>query len=77
MKVQVLGTCCPKCKRLEELVREIVADLGLEHEVEKVSDIKDIMAFGVMATPALVIDGKVRVSGKVPTTAELKEMLRG
>ncbi len=76
MKVQVLGTCCPKCKKLEERVDEVVGELGLECEVEKVSDIKDIMAFGVMMTPALAIDGEVKSTGKLLSVDEIKELLQ-
>lgn len=77
MKIQVLGTCCPKCKRLVELVDEIVSELGPGYEVEKVTDIKDIMAFGVMMTPALAIDGEVKSSGKLLTPDEIRELIQG
>jgi len=76
VKVQILGTGCPKCNKLEERVQEVVGELGLDCEVEKVSDIKEIMAMGVMLTPALVVDGTVKSSGKVPSADELTEMLR-
>ena len=76
MKVQVLGTCCPKCKRLVELVDEVVSELGPGYEVEKVTDIRDIMAFGVMMTPALAIDGEVKSTGKLLSVDEIKELLQ-
>lgn len=76
MKVQVLGTCCPKCRKLSERVDDVISELGLECEVEKVSDIKDIMAFGVMMTPALAIDGEIKSMGKLLSVDEIKELLR-
>ena len=75
MKVQILGTGCPKCKKLAENAETAVKELSLECEIEKVTDINDIMAFGVMMTPALVIDGEVKTSGKVPPAADIKDML--
>jgi small redox-active disulfide protein 2 len=75
MKVQILGTGCPKCKKLAENAAEAVAGLGLACDVEKVTDINEIMTFGVMMTPALAIDGQVKVVGKVPSPEEIKKML--
>lgn len=75
MKIQVLGTGCPKCKKLEEMARKAADELNLDCSIEKVSRINDIMAMGVMSTPALAIDGKVVVSGRLPGDAELREML--
>jgi len=77
LKVQVLGTCCPKCKKLSERVDEVIGELGLACEVEKVSDIKGIVAFGVMMTPALAIDGEVKSTGKLLSVDEIKELLQG
>ena len=74
-KVQVLGPGCPNCTRLAENVQAAVTDLGVEAQVEKVSDIGAIVSFGVMATPALVVDGEVKVVGKVPSVAEIKGFL--
>ena len=76
MKIQVLGTGCAKCELLAEQAGRAVSELGLETEVEKVTDINEILGFGVMMTPALVIDGDVKVVGKVPSLDELKEMLK-
>ena len=76
LKVQILGTCCPKCKKLSERVDDVVGELGLDCEVEKVSDIKDIMAFGVMMTPALAINGEVKSTGKLLSVDEIKELLQ-
>jgi small redox-active disulfide protein 2 len=75
MKIAVLGTGCAKCTKLYDTAREAVAALGLDAEVQKVSDIQQILAYGVMITPALVVDGQVKLAGKVPTVDELKAML--
>lgn len=74
--IQVLGTGCPKCKKLEELTRKAAQELGLECEVLKVTDINAIMTFGVMMTPALAVDGVVKVSGRVPSVEEIKSMVK-
>ncbi|HAN18573.1 MAG: redox-active disulfide protein 2 [Bacteroidetes bacterium GWC2_33_15] len=75
MEIKVLGTGCPKCKTLEKLTKETVEKLGLDAEVSKVEDIVDIMNYGVMRTPALVINKKVVLSGRIPTEKELTEIL--
>ena len=75
MKIQILGTGCAKCKQLTEHAETAARNLGLEYQLEKVTDIKDIMQFGVMATPALAIDGKVKLVGKVATPAEIQTIL--
>jgi len=75
LKVQILGTGCSKCKTLAEHAEKAAKELGLDCTIEKVSDLKEIMKFGVMITPALVVDGKVKVAGKVPTSEEIKSML--
>jgi small redox-active disulfide protein 2 len=75
MKIQVLGTGCAKCKSLEKAVREVVAQNDIDAEVTKVEDIMEIMKFNVMTTPALVVDGKVVVKGRVPSIDELKQIL--
>lgn len=76
MKLEILGTGCAKCATLEEMTRAAVRDLGLDDaEVVKVQDIKAIMAYGVMTTPALAADGEVVVSGRVPTQAELTSLI--
>ncbi len=74
-RVQVLGTGCPKCEKLAENAEAAARELGLECEVEKVTDIEAIMAFNVMMTPALAVDGDVKVVGKVPSVEEIKELL--
>jgi small redox-active disulfide protein 2 len=77
MKIQVLGTGCSKCKQLTANAERAVVELGLGVIVEKVEDLREIMKFKVMSTPALVVDGQVRCSGKVPSAEELKAYLRG
>ena len=77
MEVKVLGSGCANCVRLEKLAREAAAEMGLAAEIQKITDIKEIMGYGVMSTPALVVDGKVKVAGRVPGKDELKKMLQG
>jgi small redox-active disulfide protein 2 len=74
-KLQILGTGCAKCNALAEATIKAANEIGLEYEVEKVTDIKAIMSFGVMMTPALAVDGAVKVTGKVPGHSELKALL--
>jgi len=74
-KLQILGTGCPKCKKLAEATEEAAKGLGIEYQLEKVTDITAIMSFNVMMTPALAVDGKVKVSGKIPSVAELRTIL--
>ena len=74
-KIQILGTGCPKCKKLAENAESAAKDLGIEYELEKVTQINDIMAMGVMMTPALAIDGEVKVTGKVISPEDIKAML--
>lgn len=75
MEIKVLGTGCAKCKQLEKTVRQAVDELGIDARVEKVSELTDIMAYGIMATPGLVIDGEVRVAGRLPKLDELKSLI--
>ena len=75
MKVSVLGTGCAKCEKLYTTVEQAIGEMGLDAELQKVSGIQEIMAFGVMMTPALAVDGEVKVAGKVPSLEEIKEML--
>ena len=77
MIIQILGTGCPKCEQLTRTAEAAAKELGLAYELEKVSDINDIIAFGVMMTPALAVDGVVKVSGKVPALAEVVALLGG
>ncbi len=73
--LQILGTGCPKCKKLAENTEAAAKALGLDYQLEKVTEITKIMAFGVMITPALVVDGQVKVAGKVPSPEDIKKML--
>ncbi len=75
MKLQVLGTGCPKCKKLAEQTEQAAEELGLDYELEKVTDINAIMQMGVMMTPALAVDGQVKVTGKVPSVDEIKQLI--
>jgi small redox-active disulfide protein 2 len=75
MKIQILGTGCAKCKQLTEHAETAASNLGLDYQLEKVTDIKAIMQFGVMATPALAIDGTVKLVGRVATPAEIQTIL--
>jgi small redox-active disulfide protein 2 len=74
-KIQILGTGCAKCQKLTENATVAARDLGVPYELEKVTDLQQIMAFGVMRTPALVVDGVVKVAGKVPSPQEIKQFL--
>ena len=73
--LQILGTGCPSCNRLAALTKQAATELGVEFELEKVTQIDRILSFDVPGTPALVVDGAVRVAGRVPSLAELKEMI--
>ena len=75
MIVKVLGPGCANCQNLEKATRTALADLGLEATVEKVTDFADIAGYGVMRTPALVVDEKVVLSGRVPTVAQVRDLL--
>ena len=75
MKLKILGTGCAKCNNLTQATEKAAQALGLPYELEKITDLKQIMAFGVMTTPALVVDGKVKVAGKVPSVDEIKALL--
>jgi small redox-active disulfide protein 2 len=74
-KIQVLGPGCPNCKRLADLTERVARELGIEFELEKITEITQITQFGVMATPGLVVDGEVLISGRVPSEAEVKKLL--
>jgi len=74
-KIEVLGPGCAKCKVLFEHAEQAAKELGLEFEIEKVTDIEKIIGYGVMMTPALVVDGEVKLSGRVPSTEQLKAVL--
>ncbi|MGM0509164.1 MAG: thioredoxin family protein [Fusobacteriota bacterium] len=77
MEIKVLGPGCKNCKVLEKNVKKAVKNLGLEVDIEKVEEYKDIMAYGVMSTPGLVVDGEVKVKGRVPNVKEIEKILGG
>ncbi|MGM0366818.1 MAG: thioredoxin family protein [Actinomycetota bacterium] len=76
MKIQILGSGCPKCKKTEENARKAIKNLGIEAEVEKVTDVNQIIDYGVMTTPALAVDGEVKFSGKIPLVQEIEKILK-
>ena len=75
IKIQILGSGCAKCGQLAQNAEQAARELGLEHELVKVTDLNEIMGFGVMLTPALAVDGQVKVVGKVPDPDAIKDML--
>ena len=74
-KIQVLGPGCAKCKVLFDHAEQAAKELGLEYEIEKVTDISTIMGYGVMTTPALVVNGEIKLAGRVPSAEQLKAVL--
>ena len=76
MNIQILGTGCAKCTTLAQVTAQAVAELGIVADISKVTDLKEIKAFGVMMTPALAVNGIVKVSGRVPGVAEIRSMLK-
>ena len=75
MEIKILGPGCPNCRTLDKMTREVVGKHGIDATVTKVEDIMEIMKYGVMSTPALVVDGKVLVKGRVPSSDEIKQLL--
>ncbi len=75
MEIKILGTGCPKCKTLEKLTREVVAKNGIDATITKVEDITEIMKYHIMATPALVVNEKVEIKGRIPSADEIKQVL--
>lgn len=75
-KIQILGTGCPKCRKLAENAVAAAEKLGLQYSLEKITDINDIMAFGIMMTPGLAVDGEVKSAGKTPSAEEIMDMLK-
>ena len=76
MKIEILGTGCPKCQKLYDAAKDAVERSGVQAEVVKVTKIKDILKYGVMVTPVLVIDGQVKAAGKIPSSNEIVKWLR-
>jgi small redox-active disulfide protein 2 len=74
-KIQILGTGCPKCKALAQNAETAAKEMGIEYTIEKVTDINEIMKFGVMMTPALAVDGQVKAVGKVLSSEQIKQLL--
>ena len=75
METKVAGPGCPKCKQLEDLVNEVVAEMGMDAQVSKITDFSEIVQTGIMTTPGMIVNGKVKVSGKVATKAEITRIL--
>jgi small redox-active disulfide protein 2 len=76
MKIQILGTGCPSCAKLAQNAKQAATEAGVDFEIEKVTDINQITAFGVMMTPALAVDGQVKIVGKVASPEEIKKVLK-
>jgi len=77
MKIEVLGPGCPKCMSTEQNVRKALGELNVQAEVAKVTDINEMIGRGVMWTPALIIDGKLALQGKIPTVEQIKQLIKG
>ena len=75
MEIKILGPGCPKCRTLDKLVHEVVEKNGINATINKVEDIMEIMKYGIMSTPGMVVDGKVVVNGRVPTSDEIRQLL--
>lgn len=75
MDLKILGTGCAKCKKLEEATKAAADELGIKYSIEKVTDIEKIMEFSVMSTPALVVNGQVKVTGRVPSVEDIKKLI--
>ena len=76
MKIEILGTGCPKCKEVEKIVKKVVEEMSIKASIEKVEDIEKIIERGVMMTPAIAVDGKIKISGKVPKEEEIIDILK-
>jgi len=74
-KIEILGSGCPRCKQTEKIMKIAVEELGIDAKIEKVTDIDEIISRGVISTPAVAIDGKIVISGKIPTLEEAKKLL--
>ena len=75
MEIKVLGPGCPKCQQTEKIVKEAVAEAGVDASIEKVTDTMEIAGYGVMGTPAVVIDGEIKAVGKIPTKEDIKSWI--
>jgi small redox-active disulfide protein 2 len=74
--IKILGTGCPKCRQMEAVVKQVISQLGIEAQVEKVEDIQKIMAYNVLTTPVLVVDEQIKVKGRVPLAEEVRTFLQ-
>jgi len=74
-EIKILGTGCPKCQKLAEVVESVAREMNIDYKLEKVTDINKIMNFGIMITPALVVEGEIKIAGKIPKTDDIKKML--
>ncbi len=74
-EIKILGTGCPKCQKLAEAAESVAREMNIDYKLEKVTDINKIMDFGVMITPALVVDGEIKIAGKIPKPDDIKKML--
>ena len=77
MKIEVLGSGCPKCRATENIAKKVVKRLGIKADITHVYDIEKIMSYGVMMTPAVAVDGKIKIEGKVPTEDEIEKIIKG
>jgi small redox-active disulfide protein 2 len=75
MKIEILGPGCSKCRATEKIVKKVVSELGIDAEVKKIEDLQDIIDRGVIMTPAVIVDGKVKIEGRKPSIDEIKEIL--
>ena len=75
-EIKILGTGCPKCIKLAELAEQVAIQLGIDYELEKITDINDIISYGVMLTPALVVDGEVKIAGSVPSIDQIIDYMK-
>jgi small redox-active disulfide protein 2 len=75
VQIKILGTGCSKCNALEKITRKVVNEIGIDANIEKVEDIMEIMNYGIMRTPGLVVDGEVKINGRLPSEKELKTIL--
>lgn len=74
-EIKILGTGCPKCNKLQEMTESALKEMNIEYNLEKVADLDDILSYGIMMTPGLVVDGEVKSSGKLPSPENLRKML--
>ena len=76
MKIEILGSGCPKCKATEEIIKKVVKKLGIKAEVGHIYDVAKIIEYGVMGTPAIAVDGEIKIEGRVPTEEEIEKIIK-